>query len=110
MYSSKDVMLNLNTIGLLSVVVYNMKKFKDIENNMEELRMEIMSLKNNTMTNNQQSTLLFNKLNKRIDDNIKHLSIKNENRVLKPTFFEEKPVPVSQEDEILEAINELKLN
>ena len=74
MYDKSQMATGVNSIGLVGLLVYCFKEFKEINNNIEEIRLEVTNLRNNSTENTKRSNIVFNQLSQKLEENTRKVN------------------------------------
>lgn len=74
MYDKSQMATGVNSIGLVGLLVYCFREFKEINNNIEEIRLEVTNLRNNSTENTKRSNIVFNQLSQKLEENTRKVN------------------------------------
>lgn len=73
-YEKNQIATGINSVGLVGVLVYCFREFREINNTIEEMRLEITNLRNNNTENTKRSNIVFNQLSQKLDENTRKVN------------------------------------
>lgn len=74
MYDKSQMATGVNSVGLVGLLVYCFREFKEINNNIEEIRLEVTNLRNNNTENTKRSNIVFNQLSQKLEENTRKVN------------------------------------
>ena len=119
MYDKSQMATGVNSVGLVGLLIYCFREFKEVNNNIEELRLEVSNLRNNNTENTKRSNIVFNQLSQKLEENTRKVNrassmISNEVKQFTQDKLENNPAVQSvadeEVDEIRSAIDTLMIN
>jgi len=112
MYDKSHMATGANSVGLVALLVYSLKEFKEINNNIDELRLEVTKLRANNTETTKRSNIVFNQLSQKLEENTQKVNktTKLLNKELKTTVEETVLETNIEQDDIKEAIDTLMIN
>ena len=119
-YDKTHLATGANSAGLLLLFMYSFKEFRNISNDIEEIRIEINNIRNNTSESTKRSNIVFNQLNQKLEENSRKVDkttnylekeLKASLNINEEVITEEVENTINDEQkDITEAINSLMIN
>ena len=74
MYDKSQMATGVNSVGLVGLLIYCFREFREVNNNIEELRLEVSNLRNNNTENTKRSNIVFNQLSQKLEENTRKVN------------------------------------
>ena len=103
-YEKNQIATGINSVGLVGVLVYCFREFREINNTIEEMRLEITNLRNNNTENTKRSNIVFNQLSQKLDENTR--KVNKTSNLIKKELKEEELKNLTEEVQLKEEVNQ----
>ena len=120
MYDKNQIATGTNSVGLLMLFMYTMREFRTVNNNIEEIRVEINNIRNNSSETTKRSNIVFNQLSQKLEENSRKVEkttsfLQNELKASLDTneekiSVEEETSINNEQQDIKDAIDSLMIN
>jgi len=70
-YDKNTLATGGNSVGLIMLLMYSLREFRTINNNIDEIKVEINNIRSSNTETTKRSNIVFNQLSQQLEENTK---------------------------------------